>query len=161
MTGKDDLLGRRGVCGVWSVEWAILMTMCLPQVENPLRHHQIRRRRRKKTEDRSSELRASSSTSKRSAQIERAHRPSPQTQRQEGRERESTMASASSPSPSGSSLSLVKQWKCFGGYVKQYSHDSYATKTPMKFTIFLPPAAEQVTVPVRPLVLLPPRSPFA
>lgn len=39
------------------------------------------------------------------------------------------------------SLQLVKQTKAQGGLIKQFSHESAATKTTMTFSIFLPPAA--------------------
>ena len=36
------------------------------------------------------------------------------------------------------SLSLLNEWRVFGGTLKQFSHSSTATKTPMRFSIFLP-----------------------
>ncbi|KAJ8563845.1 hypothetical protein ON010_g7503 [Phytophthora cinnamomi] len=46
-------------------------------------------------------------------------------------------------------MQLVKQVKSFGGVIKQYSHESAATKCTMKFSIFLPPtASDSHKVPV-------------
>lgn len=46
-------------------------------------------------------------------------------------------------------MQLVKQVKLFGGAVKQFSHESAATKCTMKFSIFLPPgASDAAKVPV-------------
>ena len=36
------------------------------------------------------------------------------------------------------SLTLLNEWKVFGGSLKQFSHNSSATKTPMRFSVFLP-----------------------
>ena len=38
-------------------------------------------------------------------------------------------------------LKKVSQWKMFGGYVKQFTHESVSTKTQMRFSVYLPPAA--------------------
>ncbi|CAN0311479.1 unnamed protein product, partial [Discosporangium mesarthrocarpum] len=38
-------------------------------------------------------------------------------------------------------IELKKEWRCFGGRVLQYNHDSTSTKTRMRFTVFLPPQA--------------------
>lgn len=54
------------------------------------------------------------------------------------------MASASS----SCALKLVKQTKCFGGWVKQFTHASTSTKTNMTFSVFLPLEAETKRVPV-------------
>jgi S-formylglutathione hydrolase len=44
---------------------------------------------------------------------------------------------------------LLKEWKCFAGVVRQFRHASLATKTDMTFTIYLPPQAlEGTRVPV-------------
>lgn len=45
-------------------------------------------------------------------------------------------------------VKLVKQVQCFGGTVKQYSHESAINKCTMQFCIYLPPAAEEKNVPV-------------
>lgn len=39
-----------------------------------------------------------------------------------------------------SSLKQLNSWKVVGGYVKKYLHQSTATKTDMKFSIFFPPS---------------------
>jgi S-formylglutathione hydrolase len=44
-------------------------------------------------------------------------------------------------------LELVSQNRCFGGVQRTYRHVSSATGTPMRFAVFLPPQAEQGTVP--------------
>jgi S-formylglutathione hydrolase len=49
---------------------------------------------------------------------------------------------------SNNTLKLVKQTKCFGGWVKQFTHASTSTKTPMTFSVFLPAEAESKRVPV-------------
>lgn len=38
-------------------------------------------------------------------------------------------------------LQLVSQAKAYGGVLKRFSHESAATKTPMRFSVFLPPSA--------------------
>ena len=38
-------------------------------------------------------------------------------------------------------LELKSTNKAFGGEVRKYSHDSTSTKTPMTFSVYLPPAA--------------------
>lgn len=46
-------------------------------------------------------------------------------------------------------MQLIKQTKSFGGVIKQFSHESAATKCTMKFSIFLPPnASDTAKVPV-------------
>uniref|UniRef100_A0A6V1VPS3 S-formylglutathione hydrolase n=1 Tax=Heterosigma akashiwo TaxID=2829 RepID=A0A6V1VPS3_HETAK len=55
------------------------------------------------------------------------------------------MASFETP---GSPLELKSSWKCHGGFVRQYSHQSSSTGTPMRFTIFLPPESCGSDVPV-------------
>lgn len=47
------------------------------------------------------------------------------------------------------SLKVLSDIKCFGGNLKRYSHQSTSTACEMKFTIYLPPAAQQGNVPVR------------
>ena len=45
---------------------------------------------------------------------------------------------------------VLKESRCFGGIVRQLTHASTATRTPMNFTVFLPPGASASTpVPVR------------
>lgn len=41
-------------------------------------------------------------------------------------------------------LKQLSSAKCFGGVVKVFSHESVATKTEMKFTVFLPSKASSV-----------------
>ena len=58
--------------------------------------------------------------------------------------------SSSSSLPS-SAIKLLKEVKCFGGSVKQYSHESLVNKCTMQFCVYLPPvvaAAAHSTVPV-------------
>jgi len=43
---------------------------------------------------------------------------------------------------------ILNQWKCFDGWVKQCSHSSSQTGTLMKFTIYLPLIADNQPVPV-------------
>ena len=43
---------------------------------------------------------------------------------------------------------LVSQNKVFGGWIKRYKHFSSSNQTDMSYTIFLPPKAEQTSVPV-------------
>ncbi len=45
-------------------------------------------------------------------------------------------------------LECVAQNKSFGGWHKQYQHQSHTTACTMRFAIYLPPQAEQQTVPV-------------
>ncbi|MDY6941194.1 MAG: alpha/beta hydrolase-fold protein, partial [Cyanobacteriota bacterium] len=40
-----------------------------------------------------------------------------------------------------------KEYRCHGGTVGYYTHDSNATLTPMKFSLFLPPQAQDEAVP--------------
>lgn len=58
-----------------------------------------------------------------------------------------------SPHPRANSrmATLVKEWRCFAGAVRQFRHASAATKTDMTFTVYLPPQALEgtKTVPVR------------
>ncbi len=44
-------------------------------------------------------------------------------------------------------MKLEKQHACYGGTISYYSHESAETKTPMRFSLFLPPHAEQGPVP--------------
>ncbi len=43
---------------------------------------------------------------------------------------------------------IVSEHKCFGGRLGYYTHRSTATQCDMRFTVFLPPAAEHAPVPV-------------
>jgi len=43
---------------------------------------------------------------------------------------------------------IVAEHKCFGGRLGYYTHQSAATQCDMRFTVFLPPAAENRPVPV-------------
>ena len=45
-------------------------------------------------------------------------------------------------------LDLNSESRCFGGVQRTYRHPSAATGTPMRFAVFLPPAAETGRVPV-------------
>lgn len=45
-------------------------------------------------------------------------------------------------------IELVSENRCFGGVQKTFSHPSDVTGTPMRFSLFLPPAAESGSVPV-------------
>jgi len=45
-------------------------------------------------------------------------------------------------------LELVSQHRCFGGWQRYYRHDSAAIGLPMRFSVFVPPQAEQGRVPV-------------
>ncbi|RHY20980.1 hypothetical protein DYB25_011021, partial [Aphanomyces astaci] len=50
---------------------------------------------------------------------------------------------------SSMALKLIKQSRCFGGVVKQFSHESATTRSTMQFCVFLPPnASETQKVPV-------------
>lgn len=44
-------------------------------------------------------------------------------------------------------MKLDKSFKCHGGTVGYYEHDSQQTKTPMRFSLFLPPQAQKENVP--------------
>jgi S-formylglutathione hydrolase len=44
-------------------------------------------------------------------------------------------------------MKLEKQHICYGGTISYYSHESAETKTPMRFSLFLPPQSEQSAVP--------------
>ena len=46
------------------------------------------------------------------------------------------------------SLATVGRSKCFGGIQGVYSHDSTETHGPMRFGLYLPPAAEERAVPL-------------
>ena len=46
------------------------------------------------------------------------------------------------------SLEMLSEQRCFGGAQAFYSHASQATGTPMRFAVFLPPAAKRHRVPV-------------
>ena len=39
---------------------------------------------------------------------------------------------------SSHALTLLNEWKVFGGHLQQFSHPSSSTTTPMRFSIFLP-----------------------
>ena len=45
-------------------------------------------------------------------------------------------------------LTVEKEWRCFGGVQRVVSHDSRSTLTPMKFAVYTPPQAEDGPVPV-------------
>ena len=45
-------------------------------------------------------------------------------------------------------LEIVSETRCFGGMQRTYKHPSAATGTPMRFALFLPPAAERGSVPL-------------
>jgi len=45
-------------------------------------------------------------------------------------------------------METLSETRCFGGVQKTLGHESEATGTPMKVSVFLPPAAEQGSVPV-------------
>jgi S-formylglutathione hydrolase len=47
-----------------------------------------------------------------------------------------------------SNPTLIKRHKCFDGWVEYYSHASKATRTDMRFAVYLPPQAAQRKVPV-------------
>ncbi|NID03867.1 S-formylglutathione hydrolase [Luteibacter jiangsuensis] len=47
-----------------------------------------------------------------------------------------------------SAIETVSEQRCFGGVQGFYSHDSEACGGPMRFALYLPPAAEQGPVPV-------------
>eukprot|EP00904_Undaria_pinnatifida_P006313 jgi/Undpi1/2811/HiC_scaffold_14.g06188.m1 len=55
------------------------------------------------------------------------------------------MAASEASSPD---LELKSENVCFGGRLLRYVHQSTATKTPMTFTVFLPPQASKAPVPV-------------
>eukprot|EP00937_MAST-01D_sp_MAST-1D-sp2_P000617 g617.t1 len=44
-------------------------------------------------------------------------------------------------------LKVSSSWKMFGGMVSQFTHQSRATNTPMRFSVFLPPQAQVKQVP--------------
>ena len=37
-------------------------------------------------------------------------------------------------------MKVVSEARIFGGMVRKFKHDSTATKTPMEFTVYIPPA---------------------
>ena len=45
-------------------------------------------------------------------------------------------------------LELISQHRCFGGSQRYYRHDSAEIGLPMRFSVFVPPQAEQGPVPV-------------
>lgn len=45
-------------------------------------------------------------------------------------------------------MELIDQYRCHGGWVQRYTHKSTVTNSTMTFGLFLPPTAEQQTVPV-------------
>lgn len=45
-------------------------------------------------------------------------------------------------------METLNKQKCYGGTVGYYRHESAETKTPMRFSVFIPPQAEQHKVPV-------------
>jgi S-formylglutathione hydrolase len=46
------------------------------------------------------------------------------------------------------SLNLRSQHRCFGGTVAYYSHDSQATQSEMRFSVYIPPQAQERSVPI-------------
>jgi len=46
-------------------------------------------------------------------------------------------------------LKQLSATRCFGGSVKQFSHNSAVLNCEMKFAVFLPPSAAHTKVPVR------------
>ena len=48
---------------------------------------------------------------------------------------------AMAASVADTTMKKVSETKCFSGLVVKYQHDSTSTKTPMTFTVYLPPAA--------------------
>ncbi|OAE58027.1 S-formylglutathione hydrolase [Achromobacter mucicolens] len=46
------------------------------------------------------------------------------------------------------SLELISQHRCFGGAQRYYRHDSAEIGLPMRFSVYIPPQAEQGPVPV-------------
>jgi S-formylglutathione hydrolase FrmB len=51
--------------------------------------------------------------------------------------------------PQEKNMQVLKQWKAFGGLLKQYEHESTVTKCTMKFCIYIPPGANDLNkVPV-------------
>ncbi|CAN0005787.1 unnamed protein product [Ectocarpus sp. 13 AM-2016] len=55
---------------------------------------------------------------------------------------------ASSSSGAATDLEIKSETACFGGRLLKCVHQSKATKTPMTFTVFLPPSAASSAVPV-------------
>jgi S-formylglutathione hydrolase len=45
-------------------------------------------------------------------------------------------------------LTLISEHRCFGGVQRFYSHESRECRTEMRFSVYLPPQAEQRSVPV-------------
>ena len=45
-------------------------------------------------------------------------------------------------------LELISQHRCFGGWQRYYRHDSVQIGLPMRFSVYVPPQAEQGPVPV-------------
>lgn len=45
-------------------------------------------------------------------------------------------------------MELIQRYKSFGGWVEFYRHNARTTQTEMKFSVFRPPQAEHVKVPV-------------
>ena len=45
-------------------------------------------------------------------------------------------------------LELISQHRCFGGWQRYYRHESAQIGLPMRFSVYLPPQAEQGPVPV-------------
>lgn len=58
------------------------------------------------------------------------------------------MASSSGDTAAAADLEIKSETACFGGRLLKCVHQSKATKTPMTFTVFLPPAAASSGVPV-------------
>ncbi len=45
-------------------------------------------------------------------------------------------------------IETLAEHRCFGGVQGYYRHDSESTRTPMRFAVFMPPAADRSSVPV-------------
>eukprot|EP00968_Pinguiococcus_pyrenoidosus_P006366 scaffold434_cov186-Pinguiococcus_pyrenoidosus.AAC.27 len=57
-------------------------------------------------------------------------------------------------------VQILKQWRVFGGNLLQVTHDSLATKTPMRFSVFLPETSVQVRLRVENPVFSASNQPF-
>lgn len=44
-------------------------------------------------------------------------------------------------------MQVEKEFRCHGGTLTYYQHESFCTKTPMKFSVYLPPQASSAPVP--------------
>lgn len=61
---------------------------------------------------------------------------------------ESSIMASSTGGAAAADLEIKSETACFGGRLLKCVHQSKATKTPMTFTVFLPPAAASSAVPV-------------